>query len=75
MMIRVSLPEATIRRVASTPSSSGMRTSISATSGRSACGLGDRLEAVGRLAGDVQVGLTLDHHPETHPHQLLIIDQ
>ncbi len=37
--------------------------------------LGDRLEPVGGLAGDVQVGLTLDHHAERHPHQLLVVDQ
>ena len=53
MMTRASLPESTIRRVASTPSSSGMRTSISTTSGRKRLDLGDRLEPVRRLAGNV----------------------
>ena len=33
MMIRAGLPEVTIRRVASSPSSPGIRTSISTTSG------------------------------------------
>ncbi len=44
--MRAGLPEATIRRVASIPSTPGMRTSISTTSGSSAVDERDRLGAV-----------------------------
>ena len=38
-------------------------------------GGGDRLATVAGLAEDRHVGLGVDHHPECHPHQLLVVGQ
>ena len=65
-------PEARIRRVASMPSSTGMRTSISTTSGRSAAAERDGLLAVGGLADDVDA-VRLEDHPQPGPHEVLVV--
>ena len=67
-------PLASSRRVASMPSSSGMRTSISTTSGCEAPRLRDRLEPVGGLADDLDVLLGLEDHAEARPHERLVVD-
>ena len=43
------------------------------TSGRSLCRGFDRLEAVGRLSGHLDVVLGLQDHPEAGAHQSLIV--
>ena len=58
------VPDSTIRRVASTPSHSGIRTSISTTSGCSRAAASIASTAVGGLADDRQVRLAVDHHAE-----------
>ena len=55
------------------PSTSGIRMSISTTSGRSARAMLDRLAAVGRLADDLDVGLGVEDHPEAVAHQGLVV--
>ena len=55
---------AVISRVAAIPSSSGMRMSISTTSGSEPADAVDRLVAVRRLADDLEVGMVLQHEPE-----------
>ena len=63
------------RRVASTPSTRGIRTSISTTS---AGGDGEPLEglgAVARLADHREVRLAVDEHPEAGAHHLLVVDE
>ena len=51
-----------------------MRTSISTTSGSSAPRLGDRLDAVARLADDLDVLLGLEDHAEAGAHERLVVD-
>ena len=64
---------ATIRRGGLDPVHSGMRMSMSTTSGRLASGQLDRLPPVGRLADHLEVGLGLDQHPEAGPHERLVV--
>ena len=66
-------PAASTRRVASMPSSSGMRMSISTTSGCEPLGLLDRLQAVGGLADHVEVVLGVEDHPEPGAHERLVV--
>ena len=73
MMIRAGLPEATIRRVASMPSTPGMRTSISTTSGASSLDQRDRLGAVLGLADHLDVVAGVEDHAEAGPHQRLVV--
>ena len=61
------------RRVASMPSMPGIRTSISTTSGRS-CAASSAPERRRGLAGDGEVRLDLEDHPESGPHQRLVVD-
>ena len=75
MITRERLPPSTIRRVASTPSMPGIRTSISTTSGCSAAASATASRAVGRLADDLEVGLGLEDHAEAHAQQLLVVDE
>ena len=53
----------------------GMRTSIRITSGRSSPGQRHALRAVARLAHDLEVRLRLEHHPEAHAQELLVVDE
>ena len=62
-------------RVASIPSSTGIRTSISTTSGARSPDLADRLGAVGRLAHNLQIILALQDQAEAHPQERLVIHQ
>ena len=62
-----------IRRAASSPSSSGMRTSISTTSGRRPAHDVDRLAPVGGLPDHAQVGLGVEDHAEAGPQQPLVV--
>ena len=64
---------ASSRRVASIPSSSGMRMSISTTSGFSAPDLLDGVEAVGGLADDLEVVLGVEDHAEAGAHERLVV--
>ena len=64
---------ATTRRVASMPSSSGMRMSISTTSGFSRRGHVDRLHAVDGLADHVDVVLGVEDHPEAGADERLVV--
>ena len=65
---------ATIRRVASIPSMSGIRTSISTTSGCRRARLGDGGDAVARLADDLDGRLHLEPHPDALAHELEVVD-
>ena len=65
---------AAIRRVASTPSMRGMRTSMSTTS-TGVRSSGERLHAVGCLAHDLEVGLGVEHHAEAHAQHRLVVDE
>ena len=62
-----------MRRVASMPSTPGMRTSISTTSGDEASTSRDRLGAVLGLADDLDVVAGVEDHAEPRPHQRLIV--
>ena len=64
---------AVISRVAAMPSSSGMRMSISTTSGSRRPALWIGLVAVGRLADDLDVGMVLEHEPEAGAHERLVV--
>ena len=66
---------ARIRRVASSPSSSGIRMSIRVTSGWTRAACADRLEPVAGLRDDFEVRLVGEQHPETRPHHRLIVDE
>ena len=59
--------------VAASPSSSGIRMSISTTSGFDERRLTDRLEAVLGLGDDLDVALGLQDHPEAGAHELLVV--
>ena len=63
-----------ICRVASIPSITGIRTSITTTSGARLRRELDRLPAVGRLADDLQVVLGVDQRGERGPQQRLVVD-
>ena len=73
--MRAALPEATIRRVASIPSTSGMRTSIRTTSGAQLLDEARRLAAVARLAHHLDVRLGFEDHPEAAADERLVVDQ
>ena len=60
-------------RVASMPSSSGMRTSNRQTSGLQRAGEGDGLSAVGGLAHDLDAGLGVEDHPQAGADDLLVV--
>ena len=62
------------RRVASSPSTFGMRTSIRITSGSSSAARLERLGAVGGLADDLDVLLGLEDHPEPRADERLVVD-
>jgi hypothetical protein len=55
------------------PSTPGMRTSISTTSGVRAQRRLDRLAAVGGLADDLDVALEREHRLDPAPHERLIV--
>ena len=57
------------------PSISGMRMSMSTTSGSRPGGAVDGLHAVGALADDLDVGLGAEDHPEARADELLVVDQ
>ena len=61
--------------MASTPSSRGIRTSISTTSARVTASCCTASSAVARLADDLEVVLAVDEHPEAGAHHLLVVDQ
>ena len=66
---------AEMRRVASRPSTPGIRMSIRTTSARSAAGQVDRLLAVGGLADDLQVPGGVDEDPEPGADQGLVVGE
>ena len=66
-------PLAGRRRVASMPSITGMRMSISTTSGRVLAGQADRLGPVGGLGDDDDVASRLEHGPEPGAHHRLVV--
>ena len=66
---------AAMRRVASMPSTPGMRMSMSTTSGLVGHGQLDRLGPVGRLADHLEAVLALDEDAEAGPHQGLVVGQ
>ena len=70
---RGSGPAAVIRRVASIPSSTGMRMSMQHHVGRGPAGHRDRFRAVGGLAEHGQVGLGVDEHAEPGPDDGLVV--
>ena len=51
-----------------------MRMSMSTTSGRVLARGLERLQAVARLADDLDVGLRLEDHPEAGAHERLVVD-
>ena len=61
------------RRVAATPSTLGMRRSISTTVGREAVGQFDGLVAVGGQADDFEAGLGVEHGGQGLAHGPLIV--
>ena len=65
---------ATRARVASMPSMTGICTSISTTSGRSARACSSAVGAGGGLADHLEVGLDGEHHPEAGAHEVLVVD-
>ena len=76
MSTRTSSPSAaTMRRVASMPSSCGMRMSTTATSGLAGAGGVDRLQAVGGLGDDGHVGLGLDDLAQASADERLVVGQ
>ncbi len=62
-----------IRRVASNPSITGIRTSISTTSGSSRRASRHGLEPVAGLGDDLDVGLSRQQHGEAAAHQGLVV--
>ena len=72
---RTSSLVSTSRRVAPMSSISGIRTSITTTSGSKLDELLDRLTAVDSLADDFDVLLRLQDHPETAAHQSLVVGE
>ena len=68
-------PSAAIRRVASRPSTPGIRMSIKITSGRSARARSTRLLPVDRLADHLDVRGRLEQHPEAGADQRLVVGQ
>ena len=62
-------------RVASIPSSRGIRTSISTTSGRERPHSVDRGSTVVGLADHLDVGLGRQDHPQPGPDQRLVVDE
>ena len=62
-----------ISRVASMPSISGMRMSMSTTSGSSSRAMLDGLRAVVGLADDLEVVLDLEDHAEARAHEGLVV--
>ena len=73
MMIRAGLPAATMRRVASMPSTPGMRTSISTTSGDVASTTATASPPSLGLADNLDVVAGVEDHAEPCPHQRLIV--
>ena len=71
--IRASLSAARMRRVAWSPSSSGMRMSIRTTAGSKPGGLVDRLEPVARLGHHLDVLLACEQHPKAGAHHRLVV--
>ena len=71
--MRAELPDAAMRRVASMPSTPGIRTSISTTSGCSALHERDGLGAVARLADHLHVLLGLEDHAEAAADERLVV--
>ena len=65
---------ATMRRVASSPSMPGIRTSMRTTSGASRANDGDRLLAVTGLADDLPAGLGADDRLQSHADQRVVVD-
>ena len=61
------------RRVAWSPSSSGMRMSMRTTSGRELAGAVERLGAVARLADDLDVVLGFEDHAKAAAHERLVV--
>ena len=55
------------------PSTPGMRTSISTTSGTNSATLADGVVAVLGLGDDVDVGLGLEHHDQTPTEQGVVV--
>ena len=68
-------PEATIRRVASTPSMPGIRTSISTTSGARRATSSIACLPSAASPTTVEVRLRVEDHAKAHPQQLLIVDE
>ena len=66
---------ATMRSVASMPSMTGIRMSISTTSGRASRDELDAVAAVARLAHEREVGLGVHQHPDAGAEQRLVVDQ
>ena len=64
-----------IRRVASTPSIRGIRTSISTTSTLVCRSTSSASHAVARLGHDLHVRLGGEHHPEAGAQQHLVVDE
>ena len=74
--IRAAASAAMMRRVASSPSSSGIRMSIRITVGSKRAASGHRLEAVSRLGHHLDVLLAGEQHPEAGPdHRLVVGDE
>ena len=71
--IRTSGLSARIRLVASTPSCSGIRRSITITSRSAGGGLRNRLPAIGRLADQLGVGHREHQRTQTVPEQQVIV--
>ena len=61
--------------VAARPSITGIRMSISTTSGRAARTTSTRLAPVGRLGDDLEVGLRVDEHADAGAEQRLVVDE
>ena len=68
-----STPGPASARVASMPSSPGIRMSKRHTSGRRLRASAHRLGAVGRLADHLDVGLRVEDHAEPGAHELLVV--
>ena len=75
MRTPASSSSAAMARVASSPSTPGMRMSIRTTSGRRARGQADRLVAVGGLADHLDAVLGVQQRPEPGPDQRLVVGQ
>ena len=68
-------PAAVICAVAAMPSCTGIRMSMTTTSGQQAPGLPDRVGAVPGLADDLHVRFGVENHPEPGAHQGLIVGE